>query len=56
MNTFIWIGVVILLLGWIGLIIIALSHKFEDDKRDMLHLKSLPKIDPDNPSKTSTPE
>ena len=55
MNTFTWIGVVILLLGWIGLIIIALSYKFEDDERDKLHLKTQPKTDSDYPSESGTP-
>ena len=55
MNTFTWIGVVILLLGWIGLIIIALSYKSEDTKRDKLQSKSHPKADSDNQLKTDTP-
>lgn len=56
MNTFIWISVAILLLGWIGLMIVTLSYKVEEDRMDSLDLKSLPNINPDNPSKTGTPE
>jgi hypothetical protein len=55
MNTFTYIGILILLVGWIGLIIIALSYKFEDDEYGKLHPRSLPKTNPDNPSKTGTP-
>jgi hypothetical protein len=55
MNTFIWIGVAILLLGWIGLMIISLFYKFEEDRIDSLDLKSLPNNCPDNPSKTGKP-
>ncbi len=56
MNTFTYIGIIILLVGWIGLIIITLSYKFEEDEPDKLRLRSLPQTDPDNPSKTGTPE
>ena len=56
MNTFIWIGVVILLLGWIGLFVIAFSYKFEEDKLDSLDLKFLQKTNPDNPPKSGMPE
>ena len=42
MNTFIWIGVLILLLGWIGLLIVTLSYRFEEEKPEKLHLRSLP--------------
>ena len=42
MNTFIWIGVFILLLGWIGLMIVTLSYRFEEDESEKLQLRSLP--------------
>ena len=42
MNTFIWIGVIILLLGWVGLMIVTLSYRFEEDKPEKLQLRSLP--------------
>jgi hypothetical protein len=44
------------LFGWIGLITIALSYKFEEDRLDSLHPRSLPKNNPDNQSNTDTPE
>ena len=56
MNTSIWIGGATLLSGWIYLILIALVYNLEDDKRDKLHLKPKPMTEPDNPSKTVTPE
>ena len=56
MNTFIWVGVIILLLGWIGLLIIALSYKFEEDRPGSLDPQSLPKTNSDNPSEASTPK
>ena len=34
MNTFAYISVFILILGWIGLLIIGLSYEFEDDEQD----------------------
>ena len=42
MNTLIWIGVLILLLGWIGLMIVTLSYRFEEDKSEKLRLRSMP--------------
>ena len=42
MNTFIWIGVLILYSGWLGLLIVALSYRFEEDEPDELLLGSLP--------------
>jgi hypothetical protein len=51
-----YIGILILFIGWIGLIIISLSYQFKDNEQGKPYLKSLPKIDPDNPSRTSTPE
>jgi hypothetical protein len=56
MNTFTYIGILILLIGWIGLIIIALSYQFNDDEQDKLHARSLPKTNLDNHFKTGTPE
>lgn len=41
MNTFIWIGVIILLLGWVGLMIVTLSYRFEEDEPEKLELRSL---------------
>ena len=42
MNTFIWIGVIILLLGWVGLMIVTLSYRFEEETPEKLQLRSLP--------------
>lgn len=52
-----YICVFILVIIWIGLLIVGLSDDlFKNDGQDKLHLKSLPKANPDKPSKTSTPE
>jgi hypothetical protein len=56
MNPFIYTSIPIFLFGWIGLITIALSYKFEEDRLDRLHLRSRPKTNPDNPLKTGTSE
>ena len=49
MNTFIWIGVLILLLGWIGLMIVTLSYRLKEDESDKLQLRSLPAKKNKNP-------
>ncbi len=41
LNTFIYTGILILLIGWIGLMIFALTYQFEEDKNDKIDLKSL---------------
>lgn len=57
MDILAYISVFIIVLGWLGLLIVGLSDDlFKNDGQDKLHLKSLPKANPDKPSKTSKPE
>ena len=57
MDILAYISVFFIVLVWIGLLIVGLSDDlFKNDGQDELHLKSLPKANPDKSSKTSTPE
>ena len=55
LDTFIYIGAIILLAGWIGLFIVALSDKFDDDNQKKSNRKPLPKIHLYKTSKTKNP-
>jgi len=55
MNTFIYIGALILLVGWIGLFIVALADNFDDDNQKKSHRKPLPKIHFYKASRTRNP-
>jgi hypothetical protein len=51
-----YIGVLILLLGWIGLLIIGLSFKFDDDEKDKRYLKKSLNAKFKSTSESSSPE
>ena len=55
MNTFIHIGALFLLIGCIGLFIVALSDKFDDDNQYKSHRKAQPGIHFYKASKTRSP-
>jgi len=56
LNTLTYISLLILLIGWAGLLIIGLFYQFEDDEQNKLHLKSLQKANPNNTLESSTSE
>jgi len=56
LNYFIYIGVLIFLLGWMGLLIIGLFFRFEDDEQDKPYPCHLSIDQPHNPSDAFTPE
>lgn len=55
MDTFSFIGVLILLIVFIGVFVVATPYEFEDDEQNKLYNRSLPKTDPVITSKTGTP-
>ena len=56
MNALMYIGALIFLLGWLGLIMIGLAYKFDNDEKIERHTKSLPRANPNINSESSTPE
>ena len=56
MDTLTYIGIGLLCLGWLVLFIVSMAYRFKDDEQNKLYTRSLPKTDPDNPSKIGTPE
>jgi hypothetical protein len=55
LTAFTYIAAGLLCLGWIVLLILSMSYQFADDEQDELHLRSLPKTNPNNSSETDTP-
>ena len=56
MDTLTYIGIGLLGLMWIVLFFVSMAYRFKDDQQNKLYTRSIPKVDPDNPSKTCTPE
>jgi hypothetical protein len=56
LNWLTYIGLLILLIGWAGLLIIGLFYQFEDDEQNRQHRKYIQKANPDKALESSTPE